>query len=323
MEMTLGISLLAFLSVLLLFYGIDRTLSSHSSVIGSRLDRYATRAASPDEINEAGLAAAQQGRVVKGLNRMITSRSNGQQLAIELARADIRLTPSEFILINFAAVLVGFLLAILLTRSNLILALIGGVAGFYLPRFYLRQAQAKRLAAFNNQLGDTLVLLSNSLRSGYSLLQSIETVSKELPPPISVEFARVVREIGLGLTIQDALAHLLERINSDDLDLVITAINIQHEVGGNLAEILDTIAHTIRERVRIKGQIRALTASQRLSGNVVAILPIAVGLFLAAFNPNYISSMWKETCGIMMLVTGAITIVTGYIAIRKITDIEV
>lgn len=323
MDMTLGISLLAFLSIFLLFYGIDRMLSSHRSVIGSRLDRYATRAATPEEIDAAGLAAAQQGGVATGLNRMLTSRSNGQQLAIELARADIKLTPSEFILINFAAVLIGFVVALFLTRSNVILALVGGIVGFYVPRFYLRQQQAKRLAAFNNQLGDTLVLLSNSLRSGYSLLQSIETVSKELPPPISVEFARVVREIGLGLTIQDSLAHLLERINSDDLDLVITAINIQHEVGGNLAEILDTIAHTIRERVRIKGQIRALTASQRLSGNVVAILPIAVGLFLAAFNPGYISSMWKETCGIMMLLTGAITIVSGYLAIRKITNIEV
>ena len=116
---------------------------------------------------------------------------------------------------------------------------------------------------------------------------------------------------------------MLERINSEDLDLVITAINIQHEVGGNLAEILDTIAHTIRERVRIKGQIRALTASQRMSGNVISLLPIAVGIFLAMFNPNYVSSLWSETCGIAMMIFGAVTIISGYLAIRKITDIEV
>jgi tight adherence protein B len=320
MEMTLGISLFAFLSIFLVFFGADRIMSSQSQLIESRLDRYATRSASTAESAES---REKQPRVVRGLNRMIASGSASQQIATDLARADLKLTPSEFVLINFGVVLVGFLIALILARGNLILALVGGIVGFYLPRLYVRRLQGKRLDAFNNQLGDTLLQLSNSLRSGYSLLQSLETVSKEMPPPMSTEFARVVREIGLGLTIEDALAHLLQRINSDDLDLVITAINIQHEVGGNLAEILDTIAHTIRERVRIKGQIRALTASQRLSGNVVALLPIAVGAFLTFANPNYISNLWKESCGIMMLIFGAVTITTGYFAIQKITQIEV
>ncbi len=320
MELTITISLLAFLSIFLLFFGIDRVLSNQSRVIETRLDRYASRPALDAELLEA---AATQPRVVRGLNRMLSSQANSNQIASELARADLRLTVSEWVLVNVAAVLIGFLIALFLARNNIVLALVGGVVGFYMPRFYLRRLQSKRLDSFNNQLGDTLVLLSNSLRTGYSLLQSMETVSKELPAPISTEFARVVREIGLGLTIEEAMAHLLDRINSDDLDLVITAINIQHEVGGNLAEILDTIAHTIRERVRIKGQIRALTASQRLSGNVVAILPVAVGAFLAVFNPSYVSSLWTETCGIGMLVAGAVTIITGWFAIRKITDIEV
>ncbi|MBI4788167.1 MAG: type II secretion system F family protein [Chloroflexi bacterium] len=319
MELTIGFSLLAFLSIFMLFFGLDRALNSQSNVIESRLDRYASRPAGTAAMIEA---VGSQPRMVTGLNRMIAARGSNK-LATDLARADVKLTPSEFILINVAAVLIGFLIALVLTRSNLILALVGGVVGFYMPRFYIRRLQARRLDAFNNQLGDTLILLSNSLRTGYSLLQSMETVSKELPPPISQEFARVVREIGLGLTIEEALAHLLERINSEDLDMAITAINIQHEVGGNLAEILDTIAHTIRERVRIKGQIRALTASQRMSGNVVALLPIAVGVFLTAFNPGYISGMWTDMCGIAMLIFGAITITSGYFAIRKITDIEV
>lgn len=320
MELSLAISLLAFLSVFLFFFGIDRLMSGPSNIIESRLDRYASRAASPAALQAV---SANQPRVIRGLNRMLVSPSTSQQIATELARADLKLTPSEYVLANVATTLLGFLIALLVFRSNLLLALLGGVVGFYLPRLYVRRLQRRRLEAFNNQLGDTLVLLSNSLRSGYSLLQSMETVSKELPPPMSTEFARVVREVGLGLTIEEALAHLLQRIASDDLDLVITAINIQHEVGGNLAEILDTIAHTIRERVRIKGQIRALTASQRLSGNIIAVLPIAVGLFLAAANPGYISGLWRESCGILMLIFGAVTISTGYYAIRKITQIEV
>ncbi|MCL5950805.1 MAG: type II secretion system F family protein [Chloroflexi bacterium] len=319
MDLTIGLSLLAFLAIFLLFFGIDRAMSSHTDAVESRLDRYASRPKVAKEAAAAGEAPQAVGR----LNRMLVSPSRSQNIATDLAQADLKLTPQEYVMINLAAVLIGFVLMLIITPRNLILALVGGIVGFYAPRFYVRRLQSKRLQAFNNQLGDTLILLSNSLRSGYSLLQSMETVSKELSAPMSIEFGRVVREVGLGLTAQEALGHMLERIHSEDLDLVITAINIQHEVGGNLAEILDTIAHTIRERVRIKGQIRALTASQRLSGNIVALLPIGVGLFLAAFNPSYVSALWTQSCGLIMLVVGLIMIVSGYMVIRKITAIEV
>jgi tight adherence protein B len=172
-------------------------------------------------------------------------------------------------------------------------------------------------------LGDTLILLANSLRSGYSLLQSMETVSHELAVPMSVEFARVVREIGLGLTIEEALAHMLQRVTSEDLDLVITAINIQHEVGGNLSEILDTISHTIRERVRIKGQIRSMTAQARFSGYVITVLPVLLGIVMFMINPAYIGKMFNEPCGVMMLITGGVMILAGYMVIRQITNIEI
>ncbi len=312
-------SLLAFASIFLLFFGIDRILGSQKAAIDSRLDQYASR----DGIAAQAEAITAQQEATRGLNKMLNTGGAAKQLAVELQRADLKLTPSEYILVNIASVLIGFLIALFLGRGNIIFGLIGGVIGFYLPRFYLRRLQAQRLAAFNNQLGDMLILLSNSLRSGYSLLQSIETVSKDMPAPMSVEFIRVVREIGLGLTIEEALGHLLQRIQSEDLDMVITAINIQHEVGGNLSEILDTIAETIRERVRIKGQIRALTSQQRLSGNVVSVLPLLLGVFMFVFNPAYLDRMFQQTCGIAMLVTGGITILLGYFAIRKITDIEV
>ncbi len=319
MDPSITISVLAFLSVFLLFFGLDRILGSQKAVIDSRLGRYANREA----IASQAEAITSQEQATRGLNKLLASGGAAQQLTVQLQRAYFKLTPAEFILANIAAVMIGFLIALVLGRGNLIFALVGGVIGFYLPRFYLRRLQSQRLSAFNNQLSDMLILLSNALRSGYSLLQSVETVSKDMPPPMSVEFVRVVREIGLGLTIEESLAHLLQRIESEDLDMVVTAINIQHEVGGNLSEILDTIAETIRERVRIKGQIRALTAQQRLSGNVVALLPVMLGVFLFVFNPTYIGPMFKETCGIIMLISGGVTITAGYLAIRKITDIEV
>jgi tight adherence protein B len=322
MDLPLIVSVLAFLSVFLFFFGLDRMLGSQRAAIDSRLDRYASR----DVAMLAADVAAAQPEATR-LNKMLGS-GIGQQITAELQRADLKLTPAEFVLVNIVSILLGFVIALFLGRgnpaaANLIFALAGAVIGFYAPRLYVRRRQAQRLNAFNNQLGDTLILLSNSLRSGYSLLQSMETVAKELAPPMSQEFSRVVREIGLGLTIEEALAHMLQRIRSEDLDMVVTAINIQHEVGGNLAEILDTIAETIRERVRIKGQIRALTAQQRLSGNIISILPLALGAFLFVANPSYFSIMFKESCGVIMLIFGGVTIFTGYMLIRRITNIEV
>jgi tight adherence protein B len=315
------LSLFAFLSVFLLFFGMDRFLSARRRTVESRLDRYATRTVAGIE-DAAQIAVSQRG-IVGGLNRIMAARGASRQLATELARADLKLTPGEFVAINFIAIGAGFILALFLGHNSFAFGLVGAIIGFYLPRLYVRRRQAQRLTAFNNQLGDTLLLLSNTLRSGYSLLQSMETVSHELPPPMSTEFARVVREIGLGLTVEEALTHMLQRINSDDLDLALTAINIQHEVGGNLAEILDTIAHTIRERVRIKGQIQAMTAMQRLSGIVVALLPIGLAIFMFIVNPKYLSKMWEQSCGIMMIIFSIVTITAGFLAVRKITDIEI
>lgn len=317
--MEIGLSIFAFCAVFVLFIGLDRVINQ-PTVIESRLDRYASRGESKSSIEAAAAAETSEKR---GSRRSFVSASMSKQIGVQMARADLRLTPTEYVMINITTVIAGVGLGLALTQGNLLFAIAGGVLGFYLPRLYVRRLQSKRLNSFNNQLSDTLLLLANSLRSGYSLLQSMETVAKELPAPMSFEFERVTHEIGLGLTIQEALAHMLERLNSEDLDLVVTAINIQHEVGGNLAEILDTIAHTIRERVRIKGQIRSLTAQQSLSGTVISLLPIVLGGVVFVVNPKYILTLFENQCGIIMMMVGGIMITAGYFAIRKITDIEV
>lgn len=318
MDSTLLVGIISGAAVFLIFFGLDLVVGSSASVVEARMDRYASRTAATVVSSQTVVMKGQGNR----LNRMLAARA-GSRIATDLARADLKLTTSEFVLFNIAAVLLGFLLALLVFRGNLVLGLFGAVAGFYSPRWYISFLQRRRVNTFNGQLGDTIILLANSLRSGYSLLQSMETVAKELPSPMSVEFGRVTREIGLGLTIQEALANLLRRIPSDDLDLMITAINVQHEVGGNLSEILDTIAFTIRERVRIVGEIRSITSQQRLSASLLSVLPILLGLVLYALNPSYISGLWSNLCGWLMMITGGTLIVIGYIIIRKIVDIEV
>jgi tight adherence protein B len=178
-----------------------------------------------------------------------------------------------------------------------------------------------------------LNLWVNALRSGYSVLQAMETIAAETPAPVSTEFERVVQEVRLGLTLEEALNNLLLRIPSDDMDLVITAVNIQREVGGNLAEVLSTISHTIRERIRIKGEISVLTAQASISGYIISLMPIALTLFLRVTNPDYINELFiKETpwvwpgvvpCGWLVLGAGVILIGAGFFVMRKIADIEI
>lgn len=312
---TIVLAVASSVGILILFIGLGSALSNRNSVIDARLDRYAGRQVAA----ESSARGKAQGKRFDNL----VNEKRGSAIATELARADMRLTPGEYVAINLAAVFGGALLGFVLSAGNFVFALIGAVIGFYAPRLYVRYKQRKRMDAFNKQLGDTIILLSNSLRSGYSLLQSMETASRELSLPMSAELARVTREIGLGLTIQDALANMYRRMPSDDLDLLITAINVQHEVGGNLAEILDNIAHTIRERIRIMGEIRTITAQQRLSGYILSVLPILLGFVMYILNPEYISRMWQDLCGLMMLFTGGIMIMIGYFVIRRITDIKV
>lgn len=256
------------------------------------------------------------------LNKMLAGRASSNRIAVALARADLKLTVGEFLALTVISVIAFMALGWLLF-NQIVLVLLSGVIGYFVPRWYLAIRHRRRLNAFNNQLGDLLNLWVNALRSGYSVLQAMEAIAKELPPPASVEFNRVVQEVRLGLPLEAALQNLLRRVDSDDLDLVVTAVNVQREVGGNLAEILEVISHTIRERVRIKGEIRVMTAMGRYSGYIITLLPIVLTLFLFVINRSYIMQLFQETCGWIMVGIGLTMMAAGFLAIRKIVDIEV
>jgi tight adherence protein B len=261
--------------------------------------------------------------LTEGLNRAIAGRGFAEDLRLQLARADLKITPAEFLVMQILSAGLGLLLAQLIFRF-LPLTLLGAVAGFFAPRLYVAWRQRRRLQAFNAQLGDAINLMVNGLRAGYSVLQAMEAVARELPPPISVEFDRVVKEQQLGLSLEKALQNMLRRVRSDDLEMLVTAILIHREVGGNLAEILDTISFTIRERVRIQGEIRALTAQQTYSGYVLMALPIALGLILFGINRNYMLNFFTTgILGYLMISCTLVMMLIGFFVIRRIMRIEV
>jgi tight adherence protein B len=333
--LTLGVAGVAALAILLIAVGIA---SSGSSGISDRLERYASgrqegRPAAAGQGPISDLIA--QSQALANINKVVEGRDFGANLARELARADLRLKPSEYLFIWAGSTLgvpvAMFILSFFLPALGSPLALlIGGFIGFLIPRFWLNRRKGGRLNAFNKQLPDTITLIANALRAGSSFLQAIELVVRESRPPISTEFSRVIREVNLGLPFDQALENMVRRVRSDDLELMATAISIQHQVGGNLAEILDSISYTIRERIRIKGEIRTLTAQQRLSGYVVGFLPIALAGFLFVAAPGFMDPMFAKPpeilglpAGVIILLFGGVMMFIGFMLIRKIVDIEV
>ncbi len=320
MMLVIVIAVVAFMVVMGLFIVLARASGRSEGDIENRLGQFVVR---PDMEDQLQSGERGPSRLSRSINEAVAEKGFARTIATGLARADLKLTVGEYIILQITSILGMGIVFYLIMHQNLFLSLGGLVAGYFLPGLYVKMRQRKRLNDFNNQLGDAINLLANGLRSGYSLLQAMDAVANEMPPPMSEEFQRVVREIGLGVSSERAMNNMLRRIPSDDLDLMITAVNVQHEVGGNLAEILETISHTIRERIRIKGEIRVLTSQQMISGYVISFLPIGLGLILFAMNPVYMSRMFKDVCGIAMMGVGGIMMATGFLAIQKIVNIEV
>jgi len=315
---------LVFITVFLAVYGLYLTLTAQKRIIEKRMETYTAR------LHE-GEFAGKEKAVRKNLDwkemfqeasRVFAAKSFARNMEQELVRADIPLRGEEFILINVLVMGAGGILLLLLT-GNPVLAWLGVVAGYIGPRMAVKIAKQKRIQKFNAQISDALVVMANSLRAGFSFIQAMEMVAREMPPPISDEFTRTLREMNLGTPTEEALTNITNRIQSDDLDLVMTAVMIQRQVGGNLSEVLDSISNTIRERIRIKGEIKTLTAQGRISGMVVGGLPIAIGLLLSVINPAYIGKLFTTSIGLGMLFAGGISQLIGIALIKKTVDIKI
>ena len=278
--------------------------------------------------------------VADWINTQAVRHTWGQRLARALARADLKFKIGEFIVLVIGLTILGAILgwylgggarltaeaSLIEKLANIPAIILGAGIGFFSPILYVKRQQGRRLIKFDNQLADMLNLMVNGLRAGYSNMQAMEAVSREMPPPIADEFRRVVQEMQLGVKMEDALDNLTRRIPSRDLDLVVTATNVQREVGGNLAEILDTISHTIRERIRVKGEIRVLTSQVMLSGRILSIMPIAVIIAMYFLNREYMMRFFNEGTrmfGVPALFMGAILIIVGYFSMTRLANIEI
>lgn len=239
----------------------------------------------------------------------------------ELILADIMMKPEEFSIIWIVLTFVPAGLAALFQLGLMPSATLA-VIGAFAPVIFIKVKKDKRKKAFEAQLGDTLIMMCNGLRSGFSFNQVMENVANDMPPPIGIEFGRVCNEIRYGATMEEALNSMCERVKSADLLLVVSAVLIQRTTGGNLSEILSTISDTIRERIKIKGEINSITAQGRMSGLIIGALPIGIAAILMVVNPEYMSTFFTTTAGNIMLIVSVVMEIVGFFAIRKVVTVE-
>lgn len=316
-HLPLMVSILSVLAIFTVFYGLQREWQHRRDRVADRLRQL--------EVQRQGLLAesvprGEVGQMVAALNQF----AGRVGLAEQLALAGIPLTAGEFILIVGLLVGIGLILSLLLHNIFLFGMLL--LAAWIAPRWWISMRRAKRIRDFDHQLPAAIVLLANAMRTGsINIAMGLELAAQQSQPPISKEMAQVVREISFGKSIKEALLNLTVRIPSVDLQLLITAIAVQMEAGGNLVQMLERISETIRERVRLNGEIKSLTAQQRYSGYVVAFMPVAISGLLFILNPNYILGVFHSTvwCGWVMFGTAAVMITVGMVVINKVVDIRV
>lgn len=317
------LAILTSVGLICLIWGVERAVRRDRTLLDKRLRRYGGRAyqLTDDEQKQAASVQVTQ-MLAKRVEASISGRTFAAALRTDLARANLKLTLGEFLILQVAAALLVGVLAWFIS-GVIFVGSIFAAFGWFIPKIWLGMRQAGRLKAFNNQLADTIALMGNSLRSGMSLVQSMEMISREAEPPMADEFQRVVREIGLGVGPQEALLHLQRRVNSDDLELLVVAILVQFEIGGNLSRILDSIAGTIRERVKLNGEIRTMSAQGRMAGYVLSGMPVAIGGMLMLIAPSYMGALFTPGPWLVLPVAGLVGIIMGSLTIRKLVAIEV
>lgn len=319
--MIYGISALFMMSVFLLFYSIFQRIFLSDKRLEKRIEKYLASPGTKLDRKQYDLMVYYQMTKQKVRKNMLTKEKNSK-LETLLRRSGLPLKPEEYILFKWlAAGISGFLM--LLVSGNIILMIPGFLLGLLFPRWYVKKKIKERVVKFNDGLPDMISTIVGSLRAGFSFQQALKAVAEEAGSPIKEEMESVLKEMQYGASLEDSLNDLKNRMPSEDLDLMIQAILIQRQVGGNLATVLDKIVQTIRERTKIHRQISSLTAQGRLSGIVIGLLPIILAFVLYLIEPEYIGTLFNHPIGITLTAAGLVSGTIGFLLIRKITTVEV
>ncbi|HXG36890.1 MAG TPA: type II secretion system F family protein [Dehalococcoidia bacterium] len=293
--------------------------------LSERLDAFRDAPATAENLPAPEVWRVRSGERLQAFNLFFGRMRGADTIAQDLDRAGIPLRVGEFYLVRYGVAAFLFIAALLLTPNitGVIVGLALAVTGYFLPLFFVSFKKRSRLKKIDGQLGELLSMVSNSLKAGYGLMQGLEFASRQIRPPLSAEVKRMLRDTSLGMPAEEAINGFAQRINSADIDMVVTAINIQRTVGGNLAEILDKVAFTIRERERIRGEIATLTAQQKMTAYVIGFLPVGVGALFFMLNPDYMSLLFTESLGRMMIGAAVVLEFLGIMVMRRIIAIEV
>jgi tight adherence protein B len=256
------------------------------------------------------------------VNRTLVSMQSALQLKRMLDQADLHITPSRLLMFSFMSGLLGALAASVLTIF-IPLMILAGLVTASLPLIHVYWKRKKRFDAFLEHLPDALDLMSRALSAGHAFPEALHMVSQEMPEPIATDFRKAYEEQNLGLSLKLALENLTQRMPILDLKICVTAIMIQRETGGNLAEILEKVAYTIRERFRILGDLKTLTTSSRMSAWLLCGLPIFVALVVTVMNPEYMSVLWKDQRGHYLIAVALFLQISGMLIVRKILQIKI
>ena len=317
------VSLVSTLFILLILILLLKYRSRSRRALARRMRYYAGGMDNPQDKPKERISLKERFlNLLRGGSRLFHNIRHARGLDFKMQQAGIPLLGTEFMaLLLLSAVVIGSIAAVLVKKWYAgILAAIIIMAVEYI---YVLVRIERRATSFTNQLGDCLMMVANALRAGFSFLQAMEMISKEMEPPISDEFKHVMRDIGLGATVERALDDMDKRVGSPDFSLVVTAVLIQQQVGGDLARILDTISETIQDRIRMRREVKTLTAQGRLSGWILILTPIALALFMTSSNPDYMDPLFKHPVGQMILVAAIIMEIIGAFVINRIVDIEV
>ena len=316
------IAIICTLLILLLLFLLLEYRSQNRRALARRMRYYAGGMDTQEKPKEQKSLKERFMGVLHSGGKYLSNIRHARGLDFKMQKAGIPLLGTEFLILLGISFLLTAVVAGLITRKwyiGIIMAVVVVMAEW----IYVLLKTDRREAAFTNQMGDCLMMVANAMRAGFSFLQAMDLVSKEMEPPISDEFKHVMRDIGLGASVERALDDMDKRVGSSDFSLVVTAVLIQQQVGGDLAHILDTISDTIQDRIRMRREVRTLTAQGRMSGWVLAILPFGLGALISVMNPSYMEPLFTERIGQIAIGAAVVMVLIGFFVIQRIVDIDV